>query len=72
MSNGNNIFHMAREYTNFFPTRPSKIYPNLDFWTENIPSGNPAWDPTTVLGVAAVHSFAISAGRKRPTKEMFY
>jgi hypothetical protein len=26
--------------------RSSKIYPNLDFWVENIPSGNPvahAW-----------------------------
>jgi hypothetical protein len=23
------------------PTRPSKIYPNLDFWLENEPSGNP-------------------------------
>jgi hypothetical protein len=22
--------------------RPSKIYPNLDFWFENKPSGNPA------------------------------
>jgi hypothetical protein len=21
--------------------RPSKIYPNWDFWVENIPSGNP-------------------------------
>jgi hypothetical protein len=21
--------------------RPSKIYPNLDFWFEDIPSGNP-------------------------------
>jgi hypothetical protein len=23
--------------------RPSKIYPNLDFWFENKPSGNPGW-----------------------------
>jgi hypothetical protein len=22
--------------------RPSKLYPNLDFWPENKPSGNPA------------------------------
>jgi hypothetical protein len=22
-------------------SRPSKIYPNWDFWLENIPSGNP-------------------------------
>jgi hypothetical protein len=50
---GHNTFQMAIEYTNFFlsmallnlPTfffpRPSKIYQNLDFWFENIPSGNP-------------------------------
>jgi hypothetical protein len=25
--------------------RPSKIYPNLDFWFENKPSGNPASHP---------------------------
>jgi hypothetical protein len=27
--------------------RPSKIYPNWDFWFENIPSGNPAPDMGT-------------------------
>jgi hypothetical protein len=26
----------------FFISWPSKIYPNFDFWFENIPSGNPA------------------------------
>jgi hypothetical protein len=25
--------------------RPSKIYPNSDFWFENIPSGNPGGEP---------------------------
>jgi hypothetical protein len=25
----------------FFNIRPSKIYPNLDFWFENKPFGNP-------------------------------
>jgi hypothetical protein len=34
-------FQMTIEYTNFFIPRPSKIYPTLDFWLENIPSGNP-------------------------------
>jgi hypothetical protein len=24
--------------------RPSKIYPNLDFWLENKPSGNPGFE----------------------------
>jgi hypothetical protein len=39
---------MATKYTKWpynIPTfsilRPSKIYPNRDFWFENIPSGNP-------------------------------
>jgi hypothetical protein len=27
----------------FYILRPSKIYPNWDFWFENMPSGNPAW-----------------------------
>jgi hypothetical protein len=27
--------------------RPSKNYPNLDFWFENIPSGNPGLESTT-------------------------
>jgi hypothetical protein len=37
---------MAVKYSkwpNNIPTipRPSKIYPNWEFWSENIPSGNP-------------------------------
>jgi hypothetical protein len=36
--NGRNIFQMSIEYTFFIPT---KINPNLDFWFENVPSGNP-------------------------------
>jgi hypothetical protein len=31
--NGHKIYIIAR---------PSKIYPNWDFWFENMPSGNPA------------------------------
>jgi hypothetical protein len=45
------IYQMAIEYTkwpNFSVSKPSKIYPNWDFWFENIASGNPAsrrkWD----------------------------
>jgi hypothetical protein len=30
----------------FSISRPSKIYPNWDFWFENIPSGNPAEMPS--------------------------
>jgi hypothetical protein len=29
-----NIFRMPIEYANFFISRPSKIYPNWDFWFE--------------------------------------
>jgi hypothetical protein len=46
---GNKIFRTAVKYTKWtlnIPTsslaRPSKIYPTLDFWFENAPSGNPA------------------------------
>jgi hypothetical protein len=35
---------MAIEYTIFFIPRPTKIYPNLDFWFKNIQSGNPGFD----------------------------
>jgi hypothetical protein len=31
------------KYTNILHCRTIKIYPNLDFWFENKPSGNPAW-----------------------------
>jgi hypothetical protein len=30
----------------FFIPRLSKIYPNWDFWYENVPSGNPAVNNT--------------------------
>jgi hypothetical protein len=32
----------------FSTARPSKIYPNWDFWFENKPSGNPAHECGTV------------------------
>jgi hypothetical protein len=28
----------------YFIARPSKIYPNRDFWFENMPSGNPGYE----------------------------
>jgi hypothetical protein len=36
------IFPMGTKYTIFSNWRPSKIYPNWEFWFENKPSGNPA------------------------------
>jgi hypothetical protein len=38
--NDRKIDQMAIKYTNI--ARPSKIYPNWDFWLQNMPSGNPA------------------------------
>jgi hypothetical protein len=33
---------MALNIPTFSIPTPSKIYPNWDFWFENLPSGNPA------------------------------
>jgi hypothetical protein len=35
------IFHMTTKYNNVSILKPSKIYPNWDFWFENKPSGSP-------------------------------
>jgi hypothetical protein len=37
-----NISIVRLKYITFSNLRPSKIGPNLDFWSENKPSGNPA------------------------------
>jgi hypothetical protein len=41
---------MYYKWTKNIPTfsipRPSKIYPNKDFWFGNIASGNPGTDPS--------------------------
>jgi hypothetical protein len=44
ISNGNKIDEMFIKYIcRHFPiARPSKIDPVWDFWSENMPSGNPA------------------------------
>jgi hypothetical protein len=42
LANGRKIYRMDIKYINIFFARHSRIYPNLDFWFENIPSGNPA------------------------------
>jgi hypothetical protein len=42
--NGHNIYIPTKWSWNLptsFITKPSKIYPNWDFWFENMPSGNP-------------------------------
>jgi hypothetical protein len=40
--NGRKILQNVIKYNNIYIPRPSKMYPNLDFWLENKPSGNPA------------------------------
>jgi hypothetical protein len=49
LPNGLEIYQMTVKYSKLplnMPIvsilRPSKIYPNLNFWSENKPSGNPA------------------------------
>jgi hypothetical protein len=42
--NGLKLFKMVIKYTNIFILRPSKIYPNRDFWFETKPSGNPRFE----------------------------
>jgi hypothetical protein len=50
--NNHKIYQMVTKYTEWLYNRPkcrkisslarpSKIYPNMDFWFENMPSGNP-------------------------------
>jgi hypothetical protein len=48
LPNNHKIYQMVTQYAIWpenIPTSsiasPSKIYPNLDFWFENVPSGNP-------------------------------
>jgi hypothetical protein len=36
---------MALKYIKNSISRLSKIYPNLDFWFQNTPSGNPVSEP---------------------------
>jgi hypothetical protein len=41
MKNSPKKFKLAIKIITFSITRPSKIYPNGDFWFEKISSGNP-------------------------------
>jgi hypothetical protein len=40
--NDHKIYQMDKYIPTFPMPLPSKKYPNMDFWYENIPSGNPA------------------------------
>jgi hypothetical protein len=40
--NGRKIFQMVIKYNIILHSKAFKICPNLDFWSENKPSGNPA------------------------------
>jgi hypothetical protein len=35
---------MAKNVPTSFIARPSKFFPNEDYWLENMPSGNPGHD----------------------------
>jgi hypothetical protein len=43
------------KYANTSIARSTKIYPNWDFWFENIPSGNPALKAWKNLCLKASH-----------------
>jgi hypothetical protein len=45
--------------------RPSKIYPNWDFWFENKPSGNPAVETTVEETLSGLPSASSAYLRKR-------
>jgi hypothetical protein len=47
---------MAIKYTSYI-AKASKIYPNSDFWFENIPSGSPARRTAFNAGYDAVQAF---------------
>jgi hypothetical protein len=57
--NDRKLFQMAVNYINtFYNLRPSKIYPNLDFWFENKKSGNPGFgDKNVVVKTASCDTF---------------
>jgi hypothetical protein len=40
--NGGTVDPMAKNIPTSSIARPSNIHPNWDFWSENMPSGNPA------------------------------
>jgi hypothetical protein len=42
--NDDKIYQKAKNVSTSSIARPSKIYPNRDFWFENISSGNPVPD----------------------------
>jgi hypothetical protein len=47
--NGRKIYQMAIKYAPYsIIARPSKIYPNWEFWFETIPPGNPASDTNRI------------------------
>jgi hypothetical protein len=50
--NGHNTYQTS------FTARDSKIYPNLNFWFENIPSGNPGVSWTAAVQLLDSHSFS--------------
>jgi hypothetical protein len=37
------MYHVVVKYTDTFHSKALQILPNVDFWFENIPSGNPEW-----------------------------
>jgi hypothetical protein len=58
---GHKIYQMAENRPNghkYSIARPSKIYPNRDFWCENMPSGNPVQSQTKRITIELLRSMS--------------
>jgi hypothetical protein len=58
------VFQRAINEPPFFVTGPSKIYPNLDIWFENIPSGNAEINSFSEVGESVAEACRASAAQK--------
>jgi hypothetical protein len=75
IQNGRKIDQMSIKYT---IARPPKIYPNCDFWSENLPSGNPCccrqfsrWQIVADSGGAYFGIFSAQFSHIRPYTKIY-
>jgi hypothetical protein len=68
-TNVRKILLMAINITTFSNLRPTKIYPNWDFWFEKKPSGNPGLTSALLPRRGAALVIAFAARREVPLFE---
>jgi hypothetical protein len=56
----------------FFTPRPSIIKPNLDFWFENIPSGNSGFDTYKMNETHSTNRYFLISPFLIPTRSVAY